>query len=62
MVAGMKNGDIHDADYHANLIYNAGQGTARELRETIDLLKACSPLRTRRTVAHSGASPARRRQ
>jgi len=36
---GMKNGDIHVADYHANLIYNAGQGTARELRETIDCLK-----------------------
>ena len=25
---GMKRGDIHVADYHANLIYNAGQGTA----------------------------------
>ena len=28
---GMQNGDIHVADYHANLIYNAGQGTAAEL-------------------------------
>jgi len=28
---GMRNGDIRVADYHANLIYNAGQGTAREL-------------------------------
>ncbi len=36
---GMKNGDIHVAEYHANLIYNAGQGTARELREVIDCLK-----------------------
>ena len=26
---GIRNGDIHVADYHANLIYNAGQGTAR---------------------------------
>ena len=23
---GMRNGDIHVADYHANLIYNAGSG------------------------------------
>ena len=37
---GMKNGDIHVADYHANLIYNAGQGTARQVREVIDDLKA----------------------
>jgi UDP-N-acetylmuramate dehydrogenase len=28
---GMKSGDIHVADYHANLIYNVGHGTAREL-------------------------------
>jgi len=27
------------ADYHANLIYNAGGGTARELRELIADLK-----------------------
>ena len=37
---GMKNGDIHVADYHANLIYNAGNGTARELREVIADLKS----------------------
>jgi UDP-N-acetylmuramate dehydrogenase len=37
---GMKNGDIHVADYHANLIYNAGQGTARQVCEIIDELKA----------------------
>ncbi|MDX2154707.1 MAG: UDP-N-acetylmuramate dehydrogenase [Bryobacteraceae bacterium] len=37
---GLKNGDIHVADYHANLIYNAGQGTAQQLREVIDDLKA----------------------
>jgi len=36
---GMKNGDIHVAEYHANLIYNAGEGTARQLREVIDELK-----------------------
>ena len=36
---GMKAGDIHVADYHANLIYNAGQGTARELVEIINELK-----------------------
>ncbi len=36
---GMKNGDIHVAEYHANLIYNTGRGTARELREVIDCLK-----------------------
>jgi UDP-N-acetylmuramate dehydrogenase len=37
---GLKNGDIHVADYHANLIYNVGHGTARELIEVIDLLKS----------------------
>jgi UDP-N-acetylmuramate dehydrogenase len=37
---GMKNGDIHVADYHANLIYNAGRGTARQVCEIIDELKA----------------------
>ena len=36
---GMKNGDIHVADYHANLIYNAGHGTATEVREVVDDLK-----------------------
>ncbi|MDP9169361.1 MAG: UDP-N-acetylmuramate dehydrogenase [Acidobacteriota bacterium] len=36
---GMKSGDIHVADYHANLIYNAGNGTARELAGIIAELK-----------------------
>ena len=36
---GMRNGDIHVADYHANLIYNAGEGSARELCEVIAELK-----------------------
>jgi UDP-N-acetylmuramate dehydrogenase len=36
---GMKNGDIHVADYHANLIYNAGNGTATQVREVVDELK-----------------------
>ena len=37
---GMRSGDIQVADYHANLIYNAGQGTARQLCEIIGELKA----------------------
>ncbi len=37
---GTKNGDIHVADYHANLIYNVGHGTARQVRELIGDLKA----------------------
>lgn len=37
---GLRNGDIHVADYHANLIYNAGAGTAGQVREVIDDLKA----------------------
>lgn len=36
---GMSRGDIRVAEYHANLIYNAGHGTARELREIIRELK-----------------------
>ena len=36
---GMKSGDIHVADYHANLIYNAGRGTAAQVREIVDHLK-----------------------
>ncbi|HVX67184.1 MAG TPA: UDP-N-acetylmuramate dehydrogenase [Bryobacteraceae bacterium] len=36
---GQVCGDIHVADYHANLIYNAGAGTARQLRELIAALK-----------------------
>jgi UDP-N-acetylmuramate dehydrogenase len=37
---GMENGDIRVADYHANLIYNAGQGTARQVCEIISDLKS----------------------
>ena len=36
---GMKNGDIHVADYHANLIYNVGAGKAAQVREIVDELK-----------------------
>jgi UDP-N-acetylmuramate dehydrogenase len=36
---GIRNGGIHVADYHANLIYNAGHGTARQLVEVIRDLK-----------------------
>jgi UDP-N-acetylmuramate dehydrogenase len=36
---GMVHGDIHIASYHANLIYNGGKGTARELCEVIGDLK-----------------------
>lgn len=36
---GLRNGAIHVADYHANLIYNADGGTARQVREVIDGLK-----------------------
>ena len=37
---GLKNGDIHVATYHANLIYNAGHGTALQVCEVIGDLKA----------------------
>ena len=37
---GMQNGDIRVATYHANLIYNDGQGTARQVREIISELKS----------------------
>jgi UDP-N-acetylmuramate dehydrogenase len=37
---GLARGDMRVADYHANLIYNAGGGTARELCELIADLKA----------------------
>ena len=37
---GMQKGDIRVADYHANLIYNAGRGTARELCLVISELKS----------------------
>jgi len=36
---GMRSGGIHVADYHANLIYNTGEGTARELCDLICELK-----------------------
>jgi UDP-N-acetylmuramate dehydrogenase len=36
---GMRAGDIHVADYHANLIYNAGQGTAEQVVSIIQELK-----------------------
>jgi len=36
---GMSRGDIHVADYHANLIYNAGRGTAADLCSLIQELK-----------------------
>ncbi len=37
---GMRRGGIHVASYHANLIYNAGGGTAAELRGLIGELKS----------------------
>ncbi len=37
---GMSLGGIRVADYHANLIYNAGGGTARELCQIVSDLKA----------------------
>ncbi|HSP68900.1 MAG TPA: UDP-N-acetylmuramate dehydrogenase [Bryobacteraceae bacterium] len=36
---GMVVGGVQVADYHANLIYNAGGGTARQVRELIRTLK-----------------------
>ncbi len=36
---GLRRGDIHVADYHANLIYNVGAGTAADLRWMIEDLK-----------------------
>jgi UDP-N-acetylmuramate dehydrogenase len=36
---GMREGGIEVANYHANLIYNTGDGTARELRKVIGELK-----------------------
>ncbi len=36
---GMRSGDIQVADYHANLIYNSGNGTARDLVSVIRELK-----------------------
>jgi UDP-N-acetylmuramate dehydrogenase len=37
---GCQRGDIHVAPYHANLIYNAGAGTASDLCALIAELKA----------------------
>ena len=37
---GMVRGDIHVASYHANLIYNAGAGTAADLCALLRELKA----------------------
>jgi UDP-N-acetylmuramate dehydrogenase len=37
---GLSRGDIHVAGYHANLIYNAGAGRARDLLELIAELKS----------------------
>jgi UDP-N-acetylmuramate dehydrogenase len=39
-VKGMRNGGIHVADYHANLIYNAGGGTAAALCAVIRACKS----------------------
>jgi UDP-N-acetylmuramate dehydrogenase len=36
---GMKDGGIEVASYHANLIYNAGGGTAQQVCRVIDELK-----------------------
>ena len=36
---GLAEGDMRVADYHANLVYNAGAGTARDLRALITELK-----------------------
>jgi UDP-N-acetylmuramate dehydrogenase len=36
---GLRHGGIYVADYHANLIYNAGGATATELRDVLDDLK-----------------------
>ncbi len=36
---GMAKGAIRVAEYHANLIYNTGAGTARQVREIIETLK-----------------------
>ena len=36
---GMSNGQVRVADYHANLIYNDGGGTARQVHDLIETLK-----------------------
>lgn len=37
---GMFSGDIRVADYHANLIYNDGEGTAAQVRHLVEELKS----------------------
>ncbi len=37
---GMFAGDIRVADYHANLIYNSGEGTAAQVRHLVEVLKS----------------------
>ena len=37
---GMRNGGIEIASYHANLLYNRGSGTAAQVRELAEELKA----------------------
>ena len=39
-VKGMRAGGIHVAEYHANLIYNAGGGSAVDLRTVIEACKS----------------------
>jgi UDP-N-acetylmuramate dehydrogenase len=36
----MERGGIRVADYHANLVYNTGGGTARDLCELLEELKS----------------------
>ncbi|MGP0076421.1 MAG: UDP-N-acetylmuramate dehydrogenase [Bryobacteraceae bacterium] len=59
---GMRRGGVQVADYHANLIYNAGGGTARELCELIGELKSrvlCQfGLELEEEVQYVGFSPA----
>jgi len=59
---GMRRGGIQVADYHANLIYNTGDGTARELCELIGELKSRVReqfgLQLEEEVQYVGCSPA----
>jgi len=59
---GMRSGGIQVADYHANLIYNTGDGTARELCELINELKSLVKSRfgldLEEEVQYVGFSPA----
>ena len=52
---GMRSGGIHVADYHANLIYNSGDGTARELCELIGELKIAGAVTVRPGTGGRGA-------